>query len=211
MKLERGLYTYSLKIDDLLVLPDAPHSIDKSFENVAILLGNSKKGEADCLLSSREELVELQKKQDYVETEIYFQPVISSWNLLLLFIGKLRKRFKVQGTNSYRIRPEEIKGKGLIRCVRTRENAYKFTQYHIPDEKRHELYDDLEKRIVQDGWDAKQSDLAIMLCRSFSYFDSLDDGNHRINICLEHKIPEVTVKFRYAGKLPKFVANLFAR
>lgn len=211
MKLERGLYTYSLKIDDLLVLPDGPRFAGKSFENVAILLGNAKKGKVDCLLSSREKLVELQKRQDYVETEIYFQPVISSWNLLLLFIGKLRKRFKVQGTNSYHIRPEEIKEKGLIRCVRTRENAYKFTQYYIPDEKRHELYDDLEKKIIQNGWDPKQSDLSIMLCRSFSYFDSLDDGNHRVNICLEHKVPEVTVKFRYAGKLPTFISNLFIR
>lgn len=203
-----GQQTYALKIEDLLALPDYAGK-KKKYTKPAILIGNRNKGINDCLLSSRKELQKLAETQEYVETEVYFKPAIGSWNVLLLLIGCWRKKFKVTGTNSYHIRTEEIKDKGLIRCVRNRDTAYQFTQCYIPDEERHKLYDDLEREIIQNGWDDKNGQLVIMLCRSLSYIDSLDDGNHRINICLENKIPEVTVRFRYVGKLPSFLIQLF--
>ncbi len=209
MCMKKGMHTYNLKIDDLLALPDCAGENDYAGKEVAILIGNNKKGISDCLLSSRETLLELRKTQDYVETQIYFHPVIRSWNLLFLLIGKLRKRFKTHGTHCYHMRPQDIKEKKLIRCVRTKDNAYQFSQVHIPDEERYRLYEELEDDIVKNGWNAKCGSLSIMLCRSLGYKDSLDNGNHRINICLEHNIPEVTVSFCYAGKIPCFFIKLF--
>jgi len=208
MCMKSAMQTYSLKIDDLLALPDCQDAVAK--KNVpAILIGNQKTGVSDCLLSSREELLKLKETQDYVETAIYFRPVIHSWNLPVLLIGKLRKRFKTAGTHSYRISPQEIRDKNLIRCVRTKENAYQFTQCDIPEEERHRLYEELEQNIVKNGWRPECGSLSVMLCRSLSCKDSLDNGNHRINICLEHNIPEVTVSFCYAGKLPSFLIKTF--
>ncbi len=209
MCMKSAMYTYLLKIDDLLALPDCSDNEKHQKGMAAILIGNQKTGVSDCLLSSREELLKLREKQDYVETQIYFYPVIHSWNLLFLLIGKLRKRFKTHGTHCYHMSPQDIKAKNVIRCIRTRENAYQFTQCDIPTEERYRLYEELEQDIVENGWREECGPLSIMLCRSLSYKDSLDNGNHRINICLEHNIPEVTVSFCYAGKAPSFLIKLF--
>ena len=208
MCMKSAMQTYMLKIDDLLVLPECADKTGYAGEDVAILIGNAQTGVSDCLLSSREELLRLREQQDYVETSVYFYPVVHSWNLPVLLIGKLRKRFKTHGTHSYRIKPQEIKRKNLIRCVRTKENAYQFSHCDISDEERCRLYEELEQDIVNNGWNADCGPLSIMLCRSLSYKDSLDNGNHRINICLEHNIPEVTVSFCYAGKSPRFLIKL---
>ena len=50
-----------------------------------------------------------------------------------------------------------------------------------------------------------------MLCRRTGIKDCVDDGHHRIGICVEHNIDRIAVRFRAAGALPHRLQKLLLR
>lgn len=185
--------TYLLKVDDLLKLPKA----EKYAENKCItVLLSGKSGHADYLLSGDESLQQLHRQgQTFCEVKIAYysyNPFIGF--LLQLFKPVKRKHIKI-GTNIYKTKLSHLIEHNLPRGIRNRENAYclKNKKWQIPLEERIKKYNELYASL-QNGYDFNHP-LFVGLNRQIGFKDKLVDGHHRIGICQELGIDEISISF----------------
>jgi len=74
-------------------------------------------------------------------------------------------------------------------------------------EVRANRYKELQSSIQKNGFNDKFP-ISIMLCRRFGIKDSVDDGHHRIGVCVENNIERIAIHFRAAGALPRIVQKI---
>ncbi|MBO7332888.1 MAG: hypothetical protein J6U64_04410 [Alphaproteobacteria bacterium] len=167
---------------------------------IAILLGNEQDGTSDTVIGG----LDLLEADDCltVPVRFYFTPSVHPMNLFVILCRKLRYKKKQTNINVYHINPNWIRQNGLERAIKTRENAYnlKNKKYARPLEERLERYDTLKRQILQKGWKDDEP-LIMMLNRRFGLKDCLDNGHHRMSICIDEKIERVTVKFAYMSRV----------
>ena len=190
---------YLVEKADILSLPVA---LDKTLPQteVAVLLGSASRGTADTLIAG----LDLLDKDEKIEIPVrfYFNPSVSPFNIFVILCRKLRYKKKRLNSHLYHINPAWIRQMGLERTIKTRETAYnlKNKTYARPPQERLERYDTLKRGLLRDGW-KEEEPLIIMLNRRFGLKDCLDNGHHRMSICLETGISRVTVKFAYMSRV----------
>ena len=198
-KMCKSSEVYLVEKADILTLPVA---LDETLPQteVAVLLGNENRGTADTLIAG----LDLLDKDESAEIPVrfYFTPSVSPFNIFVILCRKLRYKKKRLNTHLYHINPVWIRQKGLERTIKTRETAYNLRnkRYARPLQERLERYDTLKKGLLRDGWKDEEP-LIIMLNRRFGLKDCLDNGHHRMSICLEEGISRVTVKFAYMSRI----------
>ncbi len=194
---------YLIEIDDLLALPVDPRVEAKAGGAVVVLLGRADLAVPDVLAWGRETL-EAQKAEGetHALVRFAFEPVIATWHPGT-YISKLRKRYKTFGSGLYHMAPADLRGMEIERGIRTEANAYAFTsrRYRVSDDVRMSRYSKLRETLRTEGW-REDKPLGVMLRRSGGVTDSLDNGHHRLSLCLELGITRVTVQFCYAGCAP---------
>lgn len=203
---------YEISPQDLISLKDCESSIAdkiKTKDEVVILMGNRNLGLDDSLVRGRE-LVSLaiENQQPYIPVRIVFTSVIPSWNLLPLFIKKFRYQYKYFNNRIYHLSARRLRELGLERCRRTADNAYAITnkRWAISEPERLKKYQELVASL-QNGF-RDEYPISIMLCRSMGAKDSIDNGHHRMGICLEYGIDHICTNFIAAGAAPRWFQKI---
>lgn len=196
---------YLLKIDDVLMLDKAEEYSTVSKE-VVILLGNDEKNISDKLLSGYDFLKNAkQQKEKYIKVKIAYYSMPSILALFINLIKPIKRKYYVTGTGIYGSLLKDIEDKNLTRGVRNASNAYQWTgKWAISEEKRKERYTSLYNSIKEKGYD-HNSPMLILLNRSLGVKDQLLQGHHRISICKEVGVEEISVKFWSSPKSPNFM------
>lgn len=197
---------YFIDPSDLLALPDAPAGLaDGIGDETALLI---QPGAKDCLLGGRKKAEQaVKRKEAYIPARVFFKSVIPLWNLPAIFIKPLRQNYKFASSNNYHMSLAKLRELKIERGFRNAENAYKISKrWHISDEQRIARYNKLLNSLKKGYNDNYPID--IMLCRRMGVKDCVDDGHHRIGICVEYNIDRIAVRFRAAGRLPRWLQKL---
>lgn len=185
---------YLLNVDDVAALKKSPQYRDNS-SRVVILLANSETPE-DTLLAGAEILEKCQHdKQDYVKVRIAyytFNPIIG---FLLHLIKPIKRKTVVIGSHIYRTKLSWLLKKKLARGIRNRENAYalKNKKWYIPEQERQKRFDELYNSLKK-GYNMSYP-MFVGLNRHWGYKDQLLQGHHRLGICKELNIEDVSISF----------------
>ena len=204
---------YEIDPRDITVLPDCAPELSariKHPEPVTVLLGNRDQNRPDALVCGREQAERaLNDEISYIPVRFCFVSNIPAWNLIPLFIKKFRYKYKYFNTNIYHLSAKKLRQQGLERGIRTAENAYAITnkRWAIPEEERRKKYQNLVDS-MKNGFDDNYP-LSIMLCRRAGLKDSLDNGHHRMGICLDLGIDRICVNFIAAGKAPDILTSIY--
>lgn len=196
---------YDLEVGDLASLPDyggeAFSSADLPPDEIILLIRSDG---SDSVLRGRSLLtakLSAEGARAVVPVRIVFIPSIAKWNLVATLVRVVRNRYRYRGTGTYHMSARKIRAMGLERMIRTRENAYKVGGLRLSDARRRALCDELCESLKK-GYDDCRP-LTIMLCRTKGILDTLDQGHHRMNACLECNVDRVAVCFRAAGAIPR--------
>ena len=189
---------YPLAVRDLKNLPAAkiPFSSQKE---IIILLGGNQFVEKDCLLAGQDKIrAALKAKNKTIPVRIAFT-VPARFGALFALIKKIRYRWKTCGTGIYHIDPLFLRTHGLERIQRNAQNAYQFSnkRWKIKPQQQHNRYQTLLSEMDKGYNDAHP--MRVMLCRKGGKKDSLDDGHHRLSICIDRHISPVALYFCYAS------------
>lgn len=204
-------HLYPLDPNDLLILEDATLDVSKmNHQNeVAVLLGHREKGIPDTLLWGRSQLEAARQRGDReIPVRIYFQVTMGLSAVLELF-KYFRKRKKRFSSNRYHINPSFLRDQGLERCRRTFENAYAITRYSHIGGKRQEMYQQLSESLKNGYNDAYP--MTIILHRKKRKIDTLDDGHHRLGLCIDHNLQQIAIQFAYTSSMVACLNFLFYR
>lgn len=201
---------YHLDPKDVNDLPDTQGVVPiKGMDGqVVILLGNGKKQIEDSLYQGRAVVLQsIENKTDYIPVRIAFHRVTPWFDCLTPFCKKVRKHFYTYGTHIYHMDALEIRKKGLERKIRTPENAYDFSKWHLPQEQRDKQFNELKNSLSEKGFDDSHP-LEIMLCRTLGIQDTLQQGHHRMMFCLDMGIRRVAVRFMAVSHAPGWLAPI---
>ncbi|OXU15007.1 hypothetical protein [Sedimentisphaera salicampi] len=213
MKIFKSSETYKLAPEDLASLPahsDADKLAIRFSEEVAVLIGNAQKGESDYLIKGKAKAEQaLSHGIEYVDARIGFQNNMPPFLRFLSMFKFARQKFKYSSSGIYHISAGEIRRMGIERGIRNRENAYgiRNPKWRIPESQREGKYKELSREIRENGY-KDEYPISIMVCRSFGVLDTLDQGHHRISICLEQGVDRMAVEFRAVSKPPLLFALL---
>ena len=187
-------------------LEDFKHQLK---DKVVVLIGDSQAGQKDTLLCGREIILEAIKNNiPFIPIRFAFITKINRFDILTVFIKPLRARYKIFSSNIYHMNPMDIRHLKIERNIRTRKNAYIFSNplYYFDANERKKRYDELYKS-MQKGYD-DNFPLDIMLLRMMGIKDTVNQGHHRMGIAVECKLPRVAVRFSAAGASPKILKPL---
>lgn len=204
---------YDIEIQDVVSLPDTTADLQAAIRptnEISILIGNQKLGTRDSLAYGREMINQaLTAGQTHVPVRFCFISVIPRWHIIPLFLKKFRYQYKYFNSNIYHLSANRLRELGLERGRRTAANAYAITnkRWVIPEEERVKKYQDLVKSL-QNGF-SDDYPISIMLCRTCGAKDSIDNGHHRMGICIEMGIDRICTNFIAAGTAPHWFQKLY--
>lgn len=201
---------YPIAPADLAVLEDGPAEYRGRFKNeIVVLIGDSHTGQIDTLVCGREKVVSALKNGTVsVPVRIAFISKIRRFDFITVFVKPLRSRYKIFSSNIYHIDPVEIRRMKIERNIRTRENAYIFSNplFYYDEQERKRQYNELYESMKKGYNDEFPID--IMLLRMMGIKDTVNQGHHRMGIALECRLPQVAVRFSAAGSAPKILQPL---
>lgn len=202
--------TYKIDPKDLTILEDAAVNYSgKNKDKVIVLIGDGQNQEKDCLLSGRAIAEEAIKKgMDFIPVKIAFNSKIKRLDFISPFIKALRNRQKFFSSNIYHMDPKEIRRMKIERNIRTKQNAYVFTNplFSYTKQERDKQYNELYNSMKR-GYD-DNFPIDIMLLRMMGIRDTINQGHHRMGIALDCNLPRVAVMFSAAGQAPVILQPL---
>lgn len=202
---------YPVEPADIAVLEDGPGEKYRCClkDDIVVLIGDSQAGQKDTLLTGREKVRHaIENGAVSVPVRFAFITKISRFDLITVFIKRLRARYKIFSSNIYHMDPLEIRKLKIERNIRTKENAYIFSnpRFYYNEEERSRQYNELYNS-MQKGYD-DNFPLDVMLLRMMGIKDTVNQGHHRMGIAVECKLPRVAVRFSAAGKAPVILKPL---
>lgn len=184
---------YLLKVAELTELPKASAYLENG--GITLLL-SGKRGVKDSLLSGAEILQKFkQKNEEFCEVKIAYYSYNPFIGFLLQLFKPIKRKHINVGTNIYKTKLSHLIAHHLPRGIRTRANAYclKNKKWQIPAEERVKKYNELFASL-KNGYDFAHP-LFVGLNRQIGFKDKLVDGHHRIGICQDLKIDEISISF----------------
>ena len=196
---------YLIDPKDLIKLNDTPSSDANKIKHnnpVIVLIGNYKKRKKDTLVCGRDIIKNaIDHNVDYIAVRFVFHTNIANWNILPIFFKGLRQNYKFESKMVYHTSLSHLRSLHIERGFRNAENAYVISKrWKITPEIRIKKYNKLKNSILKKGFSDKFP-ISIMLCRRIGIKDSVDDGHHRIGLCIENNIDRIAIHFRAAGAL----------
>lgn len=203
---------YLIEPQDIINLADASidkNTIIKKSDGVIILLGNKEYNTNDTLICGRDIVLQAIKSgTSHILVRFVFEANIAKWNILAIFFKKLRCKFKFSSPTIYHTTLTHLRNLHIERGFRNAENAYVISKkWNISPEQRIIKYNQLQHSLKVNGFNDKYP-ISIMLCRRCGIKDSVDDGHHRIGICLENNIERIAIHFNAAGTLPHYIQKI---
>lgn len=185
---------YYIKATDLKRLPlkNKPFKLKKKLDVPLVWLRNS--GQAK--LVDAKGIVAAAKDDDFIKVKIVYHTFPALISLLLCLIRPIKRRYYKAYSSIFTVRLDDIIKAKLPRGERNAENAYQWTnkRWHISREEAQKRYAELKTSMQKHGYDKKYP-MFVMLNRKFGAKDQLFQGHHRIGICKELGITEVSILF----------------
>ena len=200
---------YFIEPQDILNLSDTPAEQREKIQTtdeITVLLGNAENDTPDTLVCGRAAAKKaVEERTAHIQVRFVFVSSIAKWNILPIFFKVLRQNFKFKNTNIYHTSLQHLRELHIERGFRNAENAYDISKrWNISPEERVRKYNQLLESLKSRGFDDKYP-ISVMLCRRCGIKDCVDDGHHRIGICVEHQIERIAISFRAAGTLPRAI------
>ena len=203
---------YKINPLDLLVLKDYEKNDFQTFSNeVVVLLGHNQKitdkSDPDLLISGRTLIQKaVEEKKSFIPVRFVFIPANKRFDVFSPVIRKLRYKIRFYGSNVYHLDPNDIREMKIERTIKTRDNAYSFTnpKYKMSLQERVDEYDRIFNSVKNNGFDDNEP-IDIMLCRLAGAKDCVNNGHHRMGIALELGLNSIPVRFSAAGASPKIL------
>jgi len=183
---------YYIKAADLKQLPLKDKALQPDLEIPLVLL----RKEGNAKLVDAKGIVATAKDDDFIKVKIAYYTFPALIGLLLCLIKPLKRRYYKSYWISFTVRLDDIIQAKLPRGERNAENAYQWTnkRWQISKEEAKKRYAELRASMQKKGYDKKQP-MFVMLNRKFGAKDQLFQGHHRIGICKELGITEVSILF----------------
>ena len=120
---------YPVSPADIAALADTPADLQQHVKDeITVLIGDSQSGQTDTLLSGRDAVRRaLAENASSVPVRFAFFSKIGRFDFITVFVKPLRARYKIFSSNIYHIAPLEIRKLKIERNIRTKENAYVFS------------------------------------------------------------------------------------
>ena len=183
---------YYIKDEDLQKVSVIPFNRDLPFSaDIAVLLINTD-GTVNCI-----NLPDLtQTDNGYVKTKIVYYSYPAFISLLLTLVKPIKRHFYIRSSDIFRVRLKDIIKADLPRGERNESNAYQLNnkRWHIEREEAQKRYEKLKNSIKKKGYDYNHP-MFVMLNRKLGVKDQLLQGHHRIGICKELNVEEVSISF----------------
>ncbi len=205
-KLVYSSETYLIRTHDIGSLPLNAHH--KSGKEVIVLL-DERTGQETLYAGLVPLRRALKEQQKYIPVRFAYYSFPLAMGFFINLIKPIKKRFYHAFQGIYRIPLSEIVDKKLARGIRTQENAYQWTnkRWRISQNSAQKRYKSLY-RSLKNGYDRNQP-MLILLNRHGGVQDQLLQGHHRLGICQELGISEVSVSFWTAPVSPAFLKPFF--
>lgn len=184
---------YNIKAIDLKSLPrEDDIKRPQGIEYPIVFLKSD--GTASLIINKNQ--IDSVSDNDFIKTKIayYTYPLVISF--LLCLIKPIKRHFYQVNKTIFTVRLEDIIQAKLPRGERNAENAYQWNnkKWQISSEEAKKRYADLRQSMKEKGYD-RNSPMFVMLNRKFGAKDQLLQGHHRIGICKELNIKEVSITF----------------
>lgn len=188
---------YQLSVKDVSFLDNAKQYKDS--DKVVILLGDESKGIKDTLLSGRDILEK--SKDKYIAVSIAYYTIGRFLSILVNFVKPLKRKYYTIGSNYYHTSLQSLGKLSLTRGTRNEENAYAWSneKWALSEEQREERYNSLYNSLKDKGY-LDSCPILILLNRNFGVKDQILQGHHRMHLCEEVGIDDVTIRFWSAPK-----------
>ena len=185
---------YYIKAEDLKKLPlkDKALQPPKAKDIPLVLL----RKEGNAKLVDVNGIVAASLDDDFIKVKIAYYTVPAIIGFLLCLIKPLKRHYYHINDAVFTVRLADILNAGLPRGERNEKNAYQWTnkRWQISKEEAQKRYAELRASMQKHGYD-KKSPMFVMLNRKFGAKDQLFQGHHRIGICKELGISEVSILF----------------
>ena len=185
---------YYIKAADLKKLPleDTPLQPIKSQDIPLVLL----RKECNAKLIDVKGIVGQDQDDDFIKVKIAYYTFSALISLLLCLIKPIKRHYYLMNKATFTVRLDDIINAKLPRGERNAGNAYQWTnkRWQISKEEAQKRYAELRESMQKKGYD-KKSPMFVMLNRRFGAKDQLFQGHHRIGICKELGITEVSILF----------------
>lgn len=167
-------------------LPDCPQDC------VVIKL----KDDGNVVMAAHEELLKSADDADFVKTAVIYETFPAFLCFLMNLIKPIKRRFYIRSRQPFRVRLNDILDAGLPRGERNASNAYQLNnkRYHVDFEEAQVMYNKLRQSIKENGYDFDKP-MYVMLNRKFGAKDQLLQGHHRIGLCKELEVKEISIAF----------------
>lgn len=208
---------YQIKTTDVAVLEFKTGVLPEtaSFKDeIVVLIGHNntinENGSKDILIQGYQKVRQaIEQNKKFIPVRFAFIPANKRFDLLSPIIRKLRYKIRYYGSNVYHIDPKNIRNMKIERTIKTRQNAYSFTnpRYKMSLQERNTEYDRIFNSIKENGF--KDDDpIDIMFCRLLGAKDCVNNGHHRIGMALDLGLDEIPVRFSAAGASPHLLRPL---
>lgn len=201
---------YCIKALDLKKLQVKKQAVSFATDNECVYIRLHHDG--SVTLCQNESLLNNADDDDFIKTKVVYSSHPALISFFLTLIKPIKRRFYIKSTIGFSIKLKDILDMGLPRGERNAENAYQFKnrRYYLPPEQAKADYQKLYDSIKKNGYDKSQP-LFVMLNRKFGVRDQLLQGHHRIGICKELNVDEVSIAFWAAPAsfkwFRKFIVN----
>lgn len=196
---------YLLDVGTLSNLEKAPQYREDVAE-VTLMLSSDPQ-QPDKLLSGMDVLRNCrQNGVEFVKTRVMYYSCHPLLGFFLQLIKPIKRNSVTAGASVYKTKLSDLLQLQLTRGIRNRENAYQLRnkKWKIPPEEQKKRFEELY-RSLKNGYNF-QYPLFIGLNRQMGFKDQILQGHHRIGICQELGIEDVSISF---WTYPRSVLHIF--
>ncbi|MCM1324582.1 MAG: ParB N-terminal domain-containing protein [Acetobacter sp.] len=180
---------YLIKTTELQQLPQSATPEDA--KEIIVLL-DAEKG--DTLMSGINEVQT--SAEEYLPVRLAYQSYPKCKSFFINLIKTIKRKHYITSPRAYTVPLQCLYANQVLRGERTAANAYEWTnkRWQMSAEEKQKRWDDLYNSLKTKGFDRKDP-ILLVLNRCLGVKDQIFQGHHRLGICKELGITEVSVSF----------------
>ncbi len=150
-------------------------------------------------------------EEEYLPVRLAYQSFPKLKSFFINLNKKIKRRHYIESPSVYTVPLRCLYDNHVLRGERTAQNAYEWTnkRWQMSAEEKHKRWNDLYNSLKTKGYNPKDP-ILLVLNRCLGVKDQIFQGHHRLGICKELGIKEVSVSF-WAGHRSFDVFKLFVR
>lgn len=180
---------YLIKTAELKNLPRAENAEETG--EIILLLGGKK---GDGLLSGKKAVDS--STETFLPVRLAYHSYPKHKSFFINLFKKIKRKHYIVSPNVYTVPLKCLYENHVLRGERTATNAYEWSnkRWQMSAEEKQKRWDDLYNSLKTKGFDPKDP-ILLVLNRSMGVKDQIFQGHHRLGICKELGISEVSVSF----------------